>query len=98
MYCGQYAFTSKVTYIVSQLNCRTFCAGFMYIRYTQPPADLFDWYADYLDDEEEIDPRAGGGGTSTIGALVRQMLIKLDWFSTLFPRIPVPIQKLIEQK
>ncbi|CAH1643742.1 unnamed protein product [Spodoptera littoralis] len=72
--------------------------GFMYIRYTQPPADLFDWYADYLDDEEEIDPRAGGGGSTTIGALVRQMLIKLDWFSTLFPRIPVPIQKQIEQK
>lgn len=72
--------------------------GFMYIRYTQPPADLFDWYADYLDDEEEVDPRAGGGGSTTIGALVRQMLIKLDWFSTLFPRIPVPIQKQIEQK
>ncbi|KAI5631901.1 PRP38 family domain-containing protein [Phthorimaea operculella] len=72
--------------------------GFMYIRYTQPPADLFDWYADYLDDEEEVDPRAGGGGPTTIGALVRQMLIKLDWFSTLFPRIPVPIQKQIEQK
>ncbi|XP_045512662.1 pre-mRNA-splicing factor 38B isoform X2 [Pieris brassicae] len=72
--------------------------GFMYIRYTQPPADLFDWYVDYLDDDEEVDPRAGGGGTTTIGALVRQMLIKLDWFSTLFPRIPVPIQKQIEQK
>ncbi|CAB3259274.1 unnamed protein product [Arctia plantaginis] len=72
--------------------------GFMYIRYTQPPQDLFDWYADYLDDEEEVDPRAGGGGSTTIGALVRQMLIKLDWFSTLFPRIPVPIQKQIEQK
>ncbi|XP_031769731.1 pre-mRNA-splicing factor 38B isoform X2 [Galleria mellonella] len=72
--------------------------GFMYIRYTQPPADLFDWYADYLDDDEEVDPRAGGGGTTTIGTLVRQMLIKLDWFSTLFPRIPVPIQKQIEQR
>ncbi|XP_038209561.1 pre-mRNA-splicing factor 38B [Zerene cesonia] len=72
--------------------------GFMYVRYTQPPADLFDWYVDYLDDDEEVDPRAGGGGTTTIGALVRQMLIKLDWFSTLFPRIPVPIQKQIEQK
>ncbi|XP_047525552.1 pre-mRNA-splicing factor 38B isoform X1 [Pieris napi] len=72
--------------------------GFMYIRYTQPPADLFDWYVDYLDDDEEVDPRAGGGGPTTIGALVRQMLIKLDWFSTLFPRIPVPIQKQIEQK
>lgn len=75
-----------------------FVPGFMYIRYTQPPADLFDWYADYLDDEEEVDPRAGGGGPTTIGALVRQMLIKLDWFSTLFPRIPVPIQKQIEQR
>ncbi|XP_045506811.1 pre-mRNA-splicing factor 38B isoform X2 [Colias croceus] len=72
--------------------------GFMYVRYTQPPADLFDWYVHYLDDDEEVDPRAGGGGNTTIGALVRQMLIKLDWFSTLFPRIPVPIQKQIEQK
>lgn len=70
----------------------------MYIRYTQPPADLFDWYADYLNDQEEVDPRAGGGGSTTIGAIVRQMLIKLDWFSTLFPRIPVPIQKQIEFK
>lgn len=30
--------------------------------------------------------------------MLRQWLIKLDWFSTLFPRIPVPIQKSIEQK
>lgn len=34
----------------------------------------------------------------TIGSMLRQWLIKLDWFSTLFPRIPVPIQKSIEQK
>lgn len=26
--------------------------GFMYIRYTQPPANLLDWYQPYLDDEE----------------------------------------------
>lgn len=26
--------------------------GFMYIRYTQPPADLWDWFEPYLDDEE----------------------------------------------
>nr|ACN11493.1 Pre-mRNA-splicing factor 38B [Salmo salar] len=26
--------------------------GFMYIRYTQPPADLVDWYDGFLDDEE----------------------------------------------
>uniref|UniRef100_A0A182HYC4 Pre-mRNA-splicing factor 38 n=1 Tax=Anopheles arabiensis TaxID=7173 RepID=A0A182HYC4_ANOAR len=35
--------------------------GFMYLRYTQPPSDLFEWYEPYLLDEEEIDVKAGGG-------------------------------------
>ncbi|XP_065365029.1 pre-mRNA-splicing factor 38B [Calliphora vicina] len=72
--------------------------GFMYLRYTQPPADLYDWYEDYLQDEEEIDVKAGGGQTISMGQMVYQFLTKLDWFSTLFPRIPVPIQKQIEKK
>lgn len=42
--------------------------------------------------------RAGGGGTILIGEMVRQMLAKLDWYSTLFPRIPVPIQKDLQAK
>lgn len=42
--------------------------------------------------------RAGGGQTCTIGQMVRHMLTKLEWHSTLFPRIPVPIQKDIEKK
>lgn len=70
----------------------------MYVRYTQPPNDLFDWYREYLGDEEAVDPRAGGGQPTTIGNMARHMLTKLDWFSTLFPRIPVPIQKQIETK
>lgn len=32
----------------------------------------------------------------TIGELVQHFLTKLDWYSTLFPRIAVPIQKQIE--
>lgn len=72
--------------------------GFMYLRFTQPPADLYDWYEPYLLDEEEIDVKAGGGQTMTIGNMIRQWLTKLDWFSTLFPRIPVPIQKQNESK
>ncbi|KAK6033872.1 PRP38 family protein [Cooperia oncophora] len=63
--------------------------GFMYIRYTQPPADLWEWFEPYLDDEEEIDPRSGGGDVMTFGQVVRIMLTKLDWYGTLFPRIPV---------
>lgn len=33
-----------------------------------------------------------------IGQMLHQWLTKLDWFSTLFPRIPVPIQKAIERR
>ncbi|XP_067662245.1 pre-mRNA-splicing factor 38B-like [Haliotis asinina] len=72
--------------------------GFMYIRYTQPPNDLWEWYEEYLDDEEEIDVKAGGGHAITIGELCRQFLVKLEWYSTLFPRIPVPVQKSIQEK
>lgn len=39
--------------------------------------------------------KAGGGQTMKIGQMLRQWLIKLEWFSTLFPRIPVPIQQRI---
>ncbi|XP_055327161.1 pre-mRNA-splicing factor 38B-like [Paramacrobiotus metropolitanus] len=72
--------------------------GFMYIRYCQPPADLWEWYEPYLDDKDEVDPKAGGGDYMTIGQMVRHFLTRLDWYGTLFPRIPVPIQKLIDQK
>ena len=71
--------------------------GFMYIRYTQPPTSLLDWYEPYLDDEEEMDVKAGGGQTMRLGLILRQWLMKLEWFSTLFPRIPVPIQQKIQK-
>ncbi|CAD5234706.1 unnamed protein product [Bursaphelenchus xylophilus] len=72
--------------------------GFLYIRYTQPPSDFWWWFEPYLDDTEEIDPKAGGGDYQTVGDFVRTLLSKLDWYGTLFPRIPVPIQKDIDAK
>ncbi|XP_048776673.2 pre-mRNA-splicing factor 38B-like isoform X2 [Ostrea edulis] len=72
--------------------------GFMYIRYCQDPKDMWDWYEPYLDDEEEIDVKAGGGHKMTMGEMVRQWMVKLEWYCTLFPRIPVPIQKDLMQK
>ncbi|KAL1509454.1 hypothetical protein ABEB36_004188 [Hypothenemus hampei] len=71
--------------------------GFMYIRYILPPSSLLEWYEGYLEDEEELDVKAGGGQTMTIGQMLRQWLVKLEWFSTLFPRIPVPIQQKIQR-
>lgn len=70
--------------------------GFMYIRYTQPPQDLLSWFEDYLDDEEVIDVKAGGGKEITMGEMVKQFLTRLDWFDTRWPRVPVPVQKEID--
>ncbi|CAF1448088.1 unnamed protein product [Rotaria sordida] len=72
--------------------------GFMYIRYTQPPNELFEWFEEYLDDPETLDVKAGGGCIMSIGQMLRQWLIRIEWFDTLFPRIPVPAQKEIMEK
>lgn len=71
--------------------------GFLYIRYTMPPKDFWEWFKTYLEDQEKIDLKAGGGQVTKIGEMCRHLLTKLDWFTTLFPRIPVPMQKEIER-
>lgn len=45
---------------------------------------------------QELDVKAGGGQTMRLGMVLRQWLVKLEWFSTLFPRIPVPIQQKLQ--
>ncbi|CAO4378462.1 unnamed protein product [Caenorhabditis nigoni] len=104
-YCLLYRlFNLRITrkQLISMLNSRQSVyirgIGFMYIRYTQPPADLWYWLEPYLDDDSEIDPRSGGGDLMSFGQMVRLMINKLDWYGTLFPRIPVPIQKEIDEK
>eukprot|EP00092_Neocalanus_flemingeri_P058555 GFUD01069782.1.p1 GENE.GFUD01069782.1~~GFUD01069782.1.p1 ORF type:complete len:262 (+),score=58.43 GFUD01069782.1:53-787(+) len=56
--------------------------GFMFLRYTLPPGSLWDWFEPYLEDEEEIDVKAGGGKSMTIGEMCRLMLTRLEWFDT----------------
>lgn len=56
---------------------------------------LFQFFILFLQD---LDVKAGGGCVMTIGEMLRSFLTKLEWFSTLFPRIPVPVQKHIDQQ
>ncbi|KAJ0011679.1 hypothetical protein NQD34_012654 [Periophthalmus magnuspinnatus] len=89
----RYGFFIMFMFSIQTLNMKYFLD-----RYTQPPADLIEWYDGFLDDEEELDVKAGGGCVMTIGEMLRSFLTKLEWFSTLFPRIPVPVQKAIDQQ
>ena len=71
--------------------------GFLYLRYTQPPDSLWSWCEKFLTDDELFEPSAGGGQPMSIGGMCRHILVKLDWYGTLFPRIPVPVQKKIKE-
>jgi len=62
--------------------------GFLYLRYSLPPEQLMEFFSEYLLDEEEIDPRAGGGDPMTIGQMCQNMLEDNQWYGTMFPRIP----------
>ena len=58
----------------------------------------FTWLILVFSIPQELDVKAGGGCVMAIGEMLRSFLTKLEWFSTLFPRIPVPVQKMIDQQ
>jgi len=72
--------------------------GFMYLRYTLPPMEIWKWFEGWLDDEEMIDIKAGGGKNMTMGEFCRLLLTKMEWFETRFPRIAVNAEKQIREK
>jgi len=72
--------------------------GFMYLRFTLPPTMMYEWFEPYLDDEEEIDVKAGGGKPMPMGEMIKMMLTRLEWFETRFPRIAVNSEKVIREK
>lgn len=47
---------------------------------------------------QEIELRAGGGLCVSIGEMCHMLLTRQDWFGTMFPRLPVNVQKTIEEK
>ena len=46
------------------------CLGFLHLRYTAPPEDLWDWMEPYLDDMEVFAPGADGVKTTCVAASV----------------------------
>ena len=47
---------------------------------------------------QEIELRAGGGQCVPMGEMCRMLLMRQDWFGTMFPRLPVNFLKMIEDK
>eukprot|EP00035_Acanthoeca_spectabilis_P039716 m.64434 g.64434 ORF g.64434 m.64434 type:complete len:394 (-) comp9718_c0_seq1:1834-3015(-) len=72
--------------------------GFLFLRFVAPPKDLLDWCWDYLNDDEPITLQERGQGETTIGKFVRQILTDCNFLGTRFPRIPVLIEKSIQEE
>jgi pre-mRNA-splicing factor 38B len=73
--------------------------GFLYLRYVCAPAQLWDWFQYYLEDEEEITISSGQNPTKiTIGKLCRMLITEQKFQGTMLPRIPVPIARDLEKK
>ncbi|KAG0742708.1 hypothetical protein G6F57_010479 [Rhizopus arrhizus] len=73
--------------------------GFLYLRYVCAPAQLWDWYQYYLEDDEEVAISSGLHPTKvTVGQLIRMLIIEPKFQGTMLPRIPIPIARDLEKK
>ncbi len=66
--------------------------GFLYLRYTLNPKELWKWFHPYVEDEEEFSPGPGSPKT-TMGKYVQSLIKEMHYYGTMLPRIPVPIER-----
>ncbi|CAM9379861.1 unnamed protein product [Scytosiphon promiscuus] len=66
--------------------------GFLYLRYTCPPKELWGWLEPYVDDEQEFKP-SPTEGNMTMGQYVRKIISDMQYYGTMLPRIPVLIER-----
>jgi len=72
--------------------------GFLYLRYVLQSKQLWEWFGDFLEDEEEVQVGAPPHSVKwTIGRLCRELLTQQKFCNTMLPRIPVPVAKQLEQ-
>lgn len=69
--------------------------GFLYLRYTCPPAELFRWYQPYLEDDQAFSP-ATDKQVLSMGRYLIKLLTDMSYYGTTLPRIPVPIERKIK--
>lgn len=67
--------------------------GFLYLRYTSPPTDLWQWFEPYLEDDEEIQPSSDKSVRMSMGSYCSKLLTDMQYYGTTLPRIPIPIER-----
>ncbi|KAG0207447.1 PRP38 pre-mRNA processing factor 38 domain-containing protein B [Mortierella sp. GBA30] len=73
--------------------------GFLYLRYVCKPDQLWDWFGDYLEDDQDILLQSGVKPVhSTVGKMCYMLLHDQKFLGQILPRIPVLVMRDLEQK
>jgi pre-mRNA-splicing factor 38B len=75
------------------------CVALLYLRYLGKFDQLYDWFEPLLEDEETFAPdRDTPTKLKTVAQYAKELLTTMRYKDTLFPRIPIPIEKVILAK
>ncbi|KAG6967371.1 hypothetical protein JG688_00006338 [Phytophthora aleatoria] len=72
--------------------------GFLYLRFTCNPEELWTWFEPYLEDPEEFNASANPSVKTAIGGWLVALLEENNYFGTILPRIPKKIEDGIKVK
>jgi len=70
--------------------------GFLYLRVATEPKNLWRWFEEFIDDAEEFTPSADPTLKMTMGKFCIKILTDMNYYNTMLPRIPVPIERQIK--
>ena len=70
--------------------------GILYLRYTCPPKQLWNWFELLLEDDEVFHPSSDTSITTTIAGYCRKLLTDMNYSGTTLPRIPITIERRIK--
>ena len=70
----------------------------LYLRYTHPSVQLWDWFEPCLNDETMFSPTGVPSETIELGEYAKKLLLELNYYNTIFPRIPVPVLRDIKKR
>jgi len=78
-------------------NAYVRCIAFLFLRYCCNPDHIWEWFGKYILDEEEVNPTSNPDFVTTIGEFAESLLTDMNYHNTLFPRIPLVLDREIKK-
>ena len=87
-----------VQLIKSETSFYAHALALLYLRYVIDPKDLWSWFEKELDCEDTFTPSSSNVTEKCFGTYARELLENQHYYTTMFPRIPVPVFRDIQKR